>query len=129
MRRERLDGWPHRIVHLLALLAGWALFFYWWHEVAVQDWNRTQVALIIFVTLVVAPVLTIGWVMHNLSIFRRKGPRLGVPKVALEYPRDWNGREIVADWATLAESGRIEITVDGDRKLYTRIDPDAARER
>lgn len=129
MRRERLDSRLHKLVHLLAILAGWALFFYWWYEVAVQDWNRTQVALIIFVTLVVAPVITVAWVLHNLSIFRRKGPRLGVPEVALEYQRDWNGREIVADWATLGAAGRIEVTVQGDRKLYTPVDPDAARER
>lgn len=129
MRRERLDGWPRRLAHLLALLAGWALFFYWWYEVAVQDWNRTQVALIIFVTLIVAPVITIGWVLHNLNIFRRKGPRLGTPKVALEYPRDWNGREIVADWDALGDVARIEVTVDGGRKLYRPVDPDAARER
>ena len=129
MVRERLDGWPRRLAHLLALLAGWALFFYWWYEVAVQDWNRTQVALIILVTLIVAPVITVTWVLHNLSIFRRKGPRLGVPKVSLEYPRDWNGRDIVADWGALAEAARVEITVVGGRKLYAPADLDAARER
>ena len=129
MRRERLDSPLRRIVHLLALLAGWALFFYWWYEVAVQDWNRTQVALIIFVTLLVAPVITVAWVLHNLSLFRRKGPRLGVRKVPIEYPRDWNGREIVADWSALATSSRIEITVDGGRKLYAPVDPAAPRAR
>lgn len=128
MRRERLDSPLRRIVHLLALLAGWALFFYWWYEVAVQDWNRTQVALIIFVTLLVAPAITVGWVLHNLNLFRRKGPRLGVRKVPLEYPCDWNGREIVADWAALRDADLVEVTVQDGRKFYSAVDPLAARE-
>ena len=128
MRRERLDSRLHKLVHLLALLAGWALFFYWWYEVAVQDWNRTQVALIIVVTLLVAPTLTAAWVLHNLSLFRRKGPRLGVRKVPLEYPRDWNGREIVADWAALGAADLVEVTVQDGRKFYRAADPLAARE-
>ena len=128
MRRERLDSRLHKLVHLLALLAGWALFFYWWYEVAVQDWNRTQVALIIFVTLLVAPTLTAAWVLHNLSMFRRKGPRLGVRKVPLEYPRDWNGREVVADWAALGAADLVEVTVQDGRKFYRAVHPVAARD-
>ena len=119
MQRERLSGWLQRGVHVVALLSGWALFFYWWYEVAVLDWNNTRVALIIFVTLVVSPVITIGWVLYNLNIFRRKGPRLGQPRIALDYERDWNQRTVVADWGALREAGLVTITVDGDRKFYT----------
>jgi hypothetical protein len=125
MRRERLASWPIKFVHAIALLAGWALFFYWWYEVAIQDWNRTLVALIIFVTLIVAPVITVGWVAHNISLFRRKGPRLGAPKVSLDYPRDWNGRTIDADWDRMREARLVEVSVDGDRKVYTPGDPSA----
>lgn len=117
MQRERLS--PLQVVgHLILVLAGWAIFLYWWYLVAVRGWAETQIALIIFVTLFVAPAITLGWVAHNLRIFKRKGPRLGAQRVAMDYERDWNQREVVADWAALGDAGVIAVTVDGDRKLY-----------
>lgn len=126
MGHEPLDGWPRRIVHAAFLAAGWFLFFYWWYEVAVQDWNRTTIALIIFVTLIVVPAITVGWVVHNLSLFRRKGPRLQGPPVSTEYSRDWNGRTIVADWRRLGDEAHVVVTVDDGRKFYTPRDAAAA---
>lgn len=126
MRHEPLDGWPRRILHAVVLAGGWALFFYWWYVVAVQDWNRTTVALIIFVTLVVAPAVTVGWVMHNLALFRRKGPRLQGPPVQIAYQQDWNGRTIVADWRRLGEARHVAVAIDGDRKTYSAMEPASA---
>lgn len=117
MQRERLS--PLQVVgHVILVVAGWVIFLYWWYLVAVRGWAETQIALIIFVTLFVAPAITLGWVAHNLGIFKRKGPRMGVPRVAMDYERDWNQRRVVADWEALGEAGVIAVTVDGDRKLY-----------
>jgi hypothetical protein len=118
MQRERLKRPLTILVHGVAVVAGWVLFFYWWYLVAVRGWARTEIAVIIFVTLVVAPAITLWWVFHNLGIFKRKGPRLGVRPVAMEYDRDWNQRTVVADWAALGEAGVIALSVAGDRKLY-----------
>jgi hypothetical protein len=118
MERERLQGPLTVLGHGITVVLGWVLFFYWWYLVAVRAWAQTEVALIIFVTLFVAPAITLGWVAHNLGIFRRKGPRLGVRRVAMEYERDWNQRQVVADWDVLADAGEIALTVAGDRKLY-----------
>lgn len=126
MAREALRGWLRRLVHAVAILGGWFLFFYWWYVVAVQHWNKTLIALIILVTLIVAPTVTIAWVSHNLSLFRRKGPRLGVPKVAMEYARDWNGRAVEADWKSLGDAGLVVVTVEGDRKVYSASSPPPA---
>jgi hypothetical protein len=119
MARDAVRGWPRRLIHIAALIGGWFVFFYWWYVVAVQHWNKTLIALIILVTLLVAPAITIAWVSHNLNLFRRKGPRLGVPKVAMEYARDWKGREVVADWKGLAEADFMVVTVEGDQKRYS----------
>ena len=118
MRHDGLIGWPRKLLHLIVILLGWALFVYWWVIVAVRQWDKTQIALIIFVTVIVAPVLTIAWVAHNLSIFRRKGPRLGIPAAALGYERDWNGRTVVAEWERLRESALVVVSVEGDRKHF-----------
>jgi hypothetical protein len=118
MQRERLKGPLRILVHGVAVVAGWVVFFYWWYLVAVRSWVETGIALIIFVTLVAAPAVTLWWVFHNLGIFKRKGPRLGVRPVAMDYERDWNQRTVVANWDVLGEAGVIELTVAGDRKLY-----------
>jgi hypothetical protein len=118
MQRESLrSGWQ-RLLHLAGLAAGWALFVYWWYLVAINDWDETDVALIILVTLVVSPALTIGWVLHNRGIFRRKGPRMDQPRVAIDYVVDWNGRKVQADWAALADAAVVAVTVDGPHKIY-----------
>jgi hypothetical protein len=118
MQREGLKG-PLRVAgHVILVVAGWFIFFYWWYLVAIRGWAETQVALLIFVTLFAAPAVTLGWVAHNLGIFKRKGPRKGVPPVAMDYAHDWNQRRVVADWATLGEAGVIALTVVDDRKLY-----------
>jgi hypothetical protein len=128
MQRETLrSGWQ-RLLHLVGLAAGWILFVYWWYLVAINDWDETDVALIILVTLVVSPALTIGWVLHNRGIFRRKGPRMHQPQVALVYAVDWNGRAVQADWAALADAAVVAVTVDGPRKLYLAEVPAAAVE-
>lgn len=118
MQRESLRGGWQRLLHLVGVLAGWGVFGYWWYLVAIGDWDQTDVALIIFVTLIVSPTLTVGWVLHNLGIFRRKGPRMDQPKVDLEYAQDWNGRTVQADWARLRDAPVIAVTVDGPHKRY-----------
>ena len=119
MQRERLKGPLTILGHGIAVVLGWVVFFYWWYLVAVRAWAETGIALIILVTLLAAPAITLWWVFHNLQIFKRKGPRLGVRPVAMDYDRDWNQRTVVADWETLGEAGVIALTVAGDRKLYS----------
>lgn len=129
MSREPLHGWPRRLLHLAAILAGWVLFVWWWYEVAVQHWNKTLIALIILVTLIAAPAITGAWIVHNLNLYRRKGPRLGAPVVRIGYSRDWNGREVEADWGRLREASVVVVTIEGERKRYVadRPGPTATR--
>jgi len=113
-----LRGWPQRLVHLAALLVGWGLFFWGWHDVLGQHWDTTALIWLIVGSLVLLPVMTIAWVLHNVGIHRRKGPRTGVRKVDEAYRHDWNGREIAADFAALARANVVVIDVEGKRKVY-----------
>jgi hypothetical protein len=127
MRRDPLPGPAQGVAHFVVVALGWALFGYWWYEVAISDWDKTDVALIILVTLLVAPTVTLVWVAHNLNLFRRKGPRLNIPTTTLDYVHDWNNRKVCADWSRLREPGVIVVSVDGDRKLYHGETPVPAR--
>jgi hypothetical protein len=113
-----LHGWPQRLAHLVALAVGWGLFFWGWHDVLGQTWETEFLRWLISGSFVVLPLLTVAWVLHNVKIYRRKGPRKGVRPVEETYEHDWNGRVIVADRAALAGAGIVVIDVEGDRKVY-----------
>lgn len=113
-----LRSWPQRLLHLIALVVGWALFFWGWYDVLGQLWDTTALVWLIVGSLVLLPLMTVAWVLHNVGIHRRKGPRTGVRKVDETYQHDWNGREIAADFAALARASVIVIDVEGKRKVY-----------
>lgn len=113
-----LRGWPQRLLHLAALAIGWGLFFWGWHDVLGQHWNTTALVWLIVGSLVLLPAMTVAWVLHNVGIHRRKGPRTGLREVDDTYARDWNGREICADFAALARANVVVIDVEGKRKVY-----------
>jgi len=113
-----LRGWPQRLLHVVALAVGWGLFVWGWHDVLGQQWNTTALIWLIAGSLVLLPAMTIAWVLHNVGIHRRKGPRTGVRKVDESYRHDWNGREICADFAALTHSNVVVVDVEGKRKMY-----------
>ena len=113
-----LRGWPQRLVHLVALAGGWGLFFWGWYDVLAQSWDTETLTWLIVGSLVILPTVTLAWVLHNMGIHRRKGPRTRLRAVDESYRRDWNGREISADLATLARANIVVIDVEGDRKVY-----------
>lgn len=113
-----LRGWPQRLVHLAAVVAGWGLFFWAWHDVLSQHWETELLKWLVIGSLVILPTLTAAWVLHNVGIHRRKGPRTGLRDVDETYRHDWNGREISADFAALARANVVVIEVEGKRKAY-----------
>lgn len=113
-----LRGWPQRLVHLVALAVGWGLFFWGWHDVLGQQWETEYLAWLVTGSLVILPTITVAWVLHNVGIHRRKGPRTAVRKVDETYRHDWNGREIAADFGALARASVVVIDVEGERKVY-----------
>ena len=113
-----LRGWPQRLLHLAALVAGWGLFFWGWYDVLGQHWETEYLTWLVTGSLVILPTLTIAWVLHNVGIHRRKGPRTGSRKIDEAYRFDWNGREISADFTALARANVVVIDVEGKRKVY-----------
>jgi hypothetical protein len=111
-------GWPVRLAHAVALCAGWLLFFYWWYLVATERWDSRNFTLLVVVTLVIAPAVTLAWVAHNVRIYREKGPRRGVVKYDASYDRDWNGSPVEANWAELGATGYVIVEMREGRKVF-----------
>ncbi len=117
-RSSALDSWPQRLVHVLAVLAGWAIFFWGWHKVLGQPLDNPTLRWLIIGSVVVLPTFTIAWVLHNVGIHRRKGPRRGSAAITHTYAVDWKGRPVRADWAALGSAQLVVIYVEGENKVY-----------
>jgi hypothetical protein len=119
MRRAPLSGWFRRLVHVISLIAGWALFgWFWWHVIATQSFDHRLLVWLIGGSLVLLPLVTVIWVLHNVAIFRAKGPRRQVRERELQYPQDWMGRRVEADWPALRAAQAINIRLDNGTKQY-----------
>lgn len=119
---ERLTA-ARRLVHALVVLAGWVLFVWGWERVASGQPAVGELLWLIVGALVLVPALTLSWVLHNVGIYRRKGPRRSSALVALDYTHDFNGRRIDADWTALAGARRVLIRNDGGHKRFENADP------
>lgn len=122
LHSTRLRSWPQRIVHLLGIALGWAIFVWSWHKVLGYPWDSAPLWRLIIGAFVVVPSITVAWTVHNLNIHRKKGPRRSSRRVLEAYATDWNERVVDADWERLATAASIVIGVDGNRKRYQSED-------
>jgi len=111
-------GWRRRTVHGLAIVAGWALFFWGWQRVLAGGPDFSDLRVLMIGAAIVVPVVTVSWILHNRGIHRRKGPRRHVPGATLDYHTDFHGLPVVADFAALAQARHVHIAIEGGRKTY-----------
>lgn len=113
--------WWRRTVHGAAIAAGWLLFAWCWQRVTAGRPEAGELRVLVIAALIVVPVLTLSWVLHNVGIHRRKGPRRAVTPVTWSYETDFNGRKPVADWTALQQARRIDVAVDGEVKRFAWV--------
>lgn len=113
--------WPRRLQHLLLIGGGWWLFVWSWLRVTADRPEIGELRVLLLAAVLVVPVLTLWWVVHNVGIYRRKGPRKAVTPVAAQYTQDFNGRRIDADWTYLSRARRIDIVVAGGHKHFVAV--------
>jgi hypothetical protein len=121
MRRDPLRSPHQKFFHLFVVVSGWALFVLAWVRVASDLPDYAVLAEMVIGTLVVAPLVTLYWVLHNLAIARVKGPRTRAIEAEAHYVRDWNGRDVVADWEAVRTAGITVIGIVDGRKVYRTL--------
>jgi hypothetical protein len=121
MRRDPLRNGVQKLLHAIVLAIGWLLFFWAWLTVGENLSDHETLVWLIVATLVVSPVITLYWVLHNLSMFRRKGARLRTEDIVGAYTADWSGRTVVADWTALRAAPFTVIDIADARKTYTDV--------
>lgn len=115
------------VAHVLLVALGWAGFVWLWSLVLARPWESADLRGLVIGTLVVAPAITVAWIVHNLGIYRRRGPRRRVPQVTLRYERDFHDRAIDADFDALRAQPFVVVSIDGARKCYRAPVPCASR--
>lgn len=111
-------------MHAVVAGLGWLGFVWLWWDVVVETSGAEvlrAVLLVVVLLLVVVPV-NLGWVAHNVAIFRRKGPRTGLPSVSLDYEQDWTGRRVVADDAAVRDARLVEVDVVDEVKTLRPVE-------
>lgn len=119
MRRQPLPKAWQKLLHLLLNLLGWVLFVgFWWHVLTTQEIDPRSILILIVGSLLVLPMVTLIWVLHNRGIHLRKGPRTSVRQVEELYAADWEGRRVHADWPVLKQARVVTISVDETGKHF-----------
>ena len=126
-RRPGAHGAVRRLAHLLLVVLGWVGFVWMWTLVASRPWDSRGLVWLITGSLIVVPLLTGAWVLHNRALARRKGERRSVASVDMSYAHDWHGRRVHADWAALRGSRMVLVQVEGEDKRYHGLRADASR--
>jgi hypothetical protein len=126
-QRPALSGPIHVAWHAIVVASGWGIFGGFWWLVLLQKSHQlfTQIAWLLAGALILLPVVTLYWVMHNRGIYARKGPRRQVQVVETPYAQDWAGRPVRAQFGQLRLAQRITVDSIGEEKHF--LAPDASQ--
>jgi hypothetical protein len=104
----------------LAIAGGWVVFVWAWIHVGQRTSLPTVLwgVMVVAVMTVVALSVTLWWVVHNLRIHQRKGPRRSVPIAMPDYRADFLGRSLDADWSLLRRSSVVVVRIDDQEKRF-----------
>jgi hypothetical protein len=104
----------------LILVLLWLLFVVLWYRVSrittIGD-VKDAVTYLTGITAVYA-VLVTAWVLHNIAIYRKKGPRKGVLLLSFSAIHDNLGSYIVAP-PDITQKQVITVTVANSRKVFS----------
>lgn len=117
-----LPSWRVVLTHIVFIVLGWVLFAWSWIIVLSRPIQTGNLWWLMGAASVLLPLITLAWIIHNVGINKRKGPRRAGRATPLVYEVDFHGRRIVADWNLLRTARTIEIGLgDDDIKWYLAI--------
>jgi len=118
-QRPALSGPLHVVWHIILVLLGWGLFSGLWWIVLQQTSNSLSSIIWLFSgALILLPIITLLWVLHNRGIYAHKGPRRHVQVVETRYEQDWMGRAIQANFDQLKQARSITILSNSEEKCF-----------
>lgn len=83
-----------------------------------EPFHPAVLAMLIVLSIVIVPLVTLYWVEHNRDIYARKGRRQGGRSGPENYQHDWTGRLVHGQFDTLRHSQRVIINSTADDKYF-----------
>jgi hypothetical protein len=113
-------------LHKLVGVLFWALLIICWFMLVIEHKaGRANIAYSVqYLAVVAGAVLavTLWWIRHNTSIYRKKGPRMGRPEILARIDEDRLGRPLrwqLDGGATEAlATSHLVVELDGAAKVY-----------
>jgi hypothetical protein len=105
---------------LVLLVVPWTFVGWLWWGVA-HDTTLGQLLWavgLVFVLAAMSLCVNFAWILHNVRIFKRKGPRKGLPASDLDYRQDWAGRPVEADWPSVRAAQVVVVFPTPEAKMF-----------
>lgn len=112
---------PMRLLHALVAVAGWLVFARFWLIVFYRTppAEAARGVLLLALLLILAVAVTLGWVRHNIRLFRHRDRRRLPPEVRASFASDALGRPVAGPaWEEVRLAPEVEISVEGAAKAY-----------
>lgn len=122
-RSASLASWNVAAMHAAFIVLGWVVFAWSWIIVLSRPIQTGNLWWLMGAASILAPALTLAWIMHNVGINRRKGPRRAGRATPLVYDLDFHGHRIDADWDFLRTAQCIEIGLNDEGVKWYRAVP------
>lgn len=118
-QRPALSGPLHVVWHVILVAAGWCTFGgFWWLVLQQQSQSLSAIVWLLASALVLLPITTLYWIVHNQRIYTRKGPRRQVQVIETVYTQDWTGRPVSAEFDAIKQARLITILSTADEKFF-----------
>jgi hypothetical protein len=102
---------------LVSLL--WLFFIFLWYRVSSNSSRQEFTDSLSYLGSMVSAygVLVTVWVLHNIRIFRKKGPRLGRRQVSVSRTHDYLNQQITK-MVNIQQEQEIIVEVSGGQKFF-----------
>lgn len=119
---QALPPWQ-RVLHGVVLLIGWCIYFWFLYRVVkYSSKDLIDVGYFVLICFIVLPLTIYSWIIHNVNIFKRKGPRTNVRLANEVYEQDWLGTPVHLNIEDVRKASVVIIEITPQGKYFNSLD-------
>ena len=118
-QRPALSGPLHVIWHITLVVFGWCLFGgSWWLVLLQKSHDLSNIIWLLSGALVLLPIITLYWVMHNRGIYAARDHGSGYRSLRMRIPRTGLAARYVPTSIDCKQAGLISVHSTADEKHF-----------